>query len=826
MSSDQFLDEIWLKLSQVAVTGAQYNSGERLPHPKCLKGTRVDLLKYIHESLDDPEKNQLIWLHGTAGVGKSAVAFTVAETMRGLKVTEETNVEKRLAGTFFFSRKHTKRCTAGHFFATLAYQLATNFPSIRMDVSRAIRNNPALLNTDTPLRDQMEALFLQPLRKLRLRFPGCPPLSFVVDALDECTSKPEITDLILSLAQALREPDLPVTHILLTSRSESHIHKAFQNEEVRPLVREIPVRTSGDGISLDGVDVDNDICTFLQHSFEELESRHPDFPKLSTDDLAKLASRAGRRFIVASTMMKFIIDDEDKDPRDLLQLMLELTSKLLPGTEVYKFYDCILSTCADPKRAYMHLSIVAALTDPLPISQISSLLGPGLGRDVQTTLIQLRSFVDIPGASILPVNIHHSSIRDYVSNPSNCSLPQVREHDMPSPYSLLADSSFRLMMKEIPESTALLDALSGLMKQSNAMEHKDHSTLKNQLAFLVRAPEPVSVLICMLWLRGDRESDMQVWLETVDGSAWLQTWKGQRWLKTSKGRKWLQTQGGREWLQTEAGLTWKVSTSDSDSDASMPELLSVSDSESDDWKVDGRIYQNRDVFGLSGSSYQVKLGHKPKWLRTQGGQSWLQAKEGRRWLQANGGRDWLQSLGGRRWLTRKLGGRSWLQTQAGRDWLQTEGGRDWLQIQAGQDWLQTRTGWDWLQTQAGRNWLQTKAGRDWLHTDAGRDWLKSPDGPEWLKSPDGQDWLQTSHGQAWISTPAASVWVTLDEFSSMLEAVTQFTIVQELCLLPTFQVVRQFKSLPDFLMFPVFLALSLPLHHQHIVHQTGRSFML
>jgi hypothetical protein len=69
--------------------------------------------------------------------------------------------------------------------------------------------------------------------------------------------------------------------------------------------------------------------------------------------------------------------------------MLKLTSKLLPGTEVYKLklYDCIFSTCADPKRAYMHLSIVAALADPLSISQISTLLGPGLGRDVQTTLM-------------------------------------------------------------------------------------------------------------------------------------------------------------------------------------------------------------------------------------------------------------------------------------------------------------------------------------------------------------------------------------------------------------------------------------------------------
>ncbi|KAG2116158.1 hypothetical protein DEU56DRAFT_697071, partial [Suillus clintonianus] len=67
----------WARLSQVAAKGAEYNSRERQPHPKCLEGTRVDLLNYIHGSLDDPEKNRLIWLHGTAGDGKSAVAFTV-----------------------------------------------------------------------------------------------------------------------------------------------------------------------------------------------------------------------------------------------------------------------------------------------------------------------------------------------------------------------------------------------------------------------------------------------------------------------------------------------------------------------------------------------------------------------------------------------------------------------------------------------------------------------------------------------------------------------------------------------------------------------------
>ncbi|KAG1778085.1 hypothetical protein EV702DRAFT_940958, partial [Suillus placidus] len=61
----------WVMLSQVVVKGAQYNSPERQPHPKCLEATQVDLLNYTYRLLDDREKNQPIWLHdGTAGVGK------------------------------------------------------------------------------------------------------------------------------------------------------------------------------------------------------------------------------------------------------------------------------------------------------------------------------------------------------------------------------------------------------------------------------------------------------------------------------------------------------------------------------------------------------------------------------------------------------------------------------------------------------------------------------------------------------------------------------------------------------------------------------------
>ncbi|KAG2124948.1 hypothetical protein BD769DRAFT_1466437, partial [Suillus cothurnatus] len=47
----------------------------------------------------------------------------------------------------------------------------------------------------------------------------------------------------------------------------------------------------------------------------------------------------------------------------------------------------------------------------------------------------------------------------------------------------------------------------------------------------------------------------------------------------------------------------------------------------------------------------------------------------------------------------------------------------------------------------------------------------------------------------------------MEGFSSMLEAISNYIIVPQWALLPTFEAVQQFKCLPDFLMFPIFLAL-------------------
>ncbi|KAG0694291.1 hypothetical protein DFH29DRAFT_1072961 [Suillus ampliporus] len=111
----------------------------------------------------------------------------------------------------------------------------------------------------------------------------------------------------------------------------------------------------------------------------------------------------------------------------------------------------------------------------------------------------------------------------------------------------------------------------------------------------------------------------------------------------------------------------------------------------------------------------------------------------------------------------------------------------------------------------GKNWLQTD-GKDWLQTQDGRDWLQTKGGRDWLQTQSGQDWLQTPHGKEWQSTPAASTWVAMEEFSSTLEAISEYKVIPEYPPLPAFQAIQQFKNLPDFLMFPVFLALR---HQDH-----------
>lgn len=142
-----------------------------------------------------------------------------------------------------------------------------------------------------------------------------------------------------------------------------------------------------------------------------------------------------------------------------------------------------------------------------------TLLGPGQARDAETTLLQLRCVMKNSYRYSLLINIHHSSLRDYVSNPSICNLYQV-QHFIQS-HCLFAHSPFRLMMYNILGSTALLNAFLESKNKIRDRETRDQS-LKELLTFTIEPPEPLQVLMVLV-IQGDHHPGMTFWLETPDG---------------------------------------------------------------------------------------------------------------------------------------------------------------------------------------------------------------------------------------------------------------------------------------------------------------------
>ena len=125
-------------LSKNAVLSATHDSGESFDRPKCLENTRVAILKRLRDwVLGEAESENIMWLYGDAGAGKSAIAQTLAECFAS---------EKRLLGSFFFSRNDPQRATHYPLVATIAYHAATTVPQLAEPILSAVDRDPRIFD--------------------------------------------------------------------------------------------------------------------------------------------------------------------------------------------------------------------------------------------------------------------------------------------------------------------------------------------------------------------------------------------------------------------------------------------------------------------------------------------------------------------------------------------------------------------------------------------------------------------------------------------------------------------------------------------------------
>jgi len=372
-------DQVWEKLARAKAAGAEFNSeNESRTFSRCLEGTRIQLLDTLCTSMEKDDR-KLLWLFGEAGSGKSSVAYTVAERLRR---------KGCLAATFFFSLKSTDLNNTSLIYVTLAYQIGTLHYRAKEAIVKAIRNDPELLSHTKSREEQLEHLVKAPLRQLT-RIWGV-KRNIIVDAADEGGTR--IKSTVLSLAELLHDPSIPISHILITSRPYPPLVTISQGYTLVDLVSPIHMEDS---------EATQDVQTFLRHSFDEIyDARDLHIlhkkPWPSQAVISSLSRRIQGRFIVAATVARLIEKAERPDDR------LNLISNMYEGSvdtmafhldSIDSVYHYILSNCepADRRSGVECLSDIIALPMSLSTSTICSLFGVDIRKHISNGIISVYS---------------------------------------------------------------------------------------------------------------------------------------------------------------------------------------------------------------------------------------------------------------------------------------------------------------------------------------------------------------------------------------------------------------------------------------------------
>ncbi|THH05691.1 hypothetical protein EW146_g9832 [Bondarzewia mesenterica] len=146
-----------------------------LERDRCLPDTRKDILAKIHDWLHDFMAPNILLVNGVPGVGKSTVAATMADNLRGSSV---------LVSSFAFDRNETLRRTPMVLWRAVASELAKKYPPARALIAAKLRLGRIDLG-DTTAGDVFSQLIWEPLQACtdfgKDNFPVV-----IIDALDEC----------------------------------------------------------------------------------------------------------------------------------------------------------------------------------------------------------------------------------------------------------------------------------------------------------------------------------------------------------------------------------------------------------------------------------------------------------------------------------------------------------------------------------------------------------------------------------------------------------------------------------------------------------------
>ncbi|KAF5326859.1 hypothetical protein D9619_005145 [Psilocybe cf. subviscida] len=389
-------------LCQNTTPAALYGSSPSAKDPGCLHGTRVDIQDYIVKWLGDLESEVAMWMYGSAGVGKTAIAQTVAKSCAD---------RWQLSSAFFFFRSDDGRNSVKHLVATLAFEIQQQMPHTREAVCTPTATNPLIFSTS--LERQIKTIILPALSQPFPSMGDTPsaPMLLIIDGLDECKDTGMQQSIIRLFVSSLAATTTAIRHkILIVSRPESQIVSTFSSVDIARHVHHL---------RLDDWKSIADIKIYLRAELKEVRQTHPlrsylnaEWP--SDNWFNRLLDKSFGSFAYASSAIRYI-SSHDRNPDSSLHNLVGLTPDRASKAhaELDSLYRHILESL-DEKTCYT-VRMILCLYEYLgtnDVATLSSLLGKEKSI-IELAIIKVSSVIQFEKHRI---SYYHTSFNDFLQD--------------------------------------------------------------------------------------------------------------------------------------------------------------------------------------------------------------------------------------------------------------------------------------------------------------------------------------------------------------------------------------------------------------------------
>jgi len=363
-----------------------------------MEGTRTTILQEVEKEINNVNGLNVIWIRGSPGVGKSALAASIANRLED---------QKRHVITFRFDRTESTITTSA-LWRAVACDLARLYPSLRQQLAQG---NQGYSSSD--IDRLFKSLIEGPLSALIDAIPREELPVIVIDALDECgglkhdaSEKEDFRSLLHTLRRWSQVDHLKRLKLVITSRPEDHIKLIFPESISIHIV--IP---SGSNIRL-GDSASQDIRAFLESRLNDMDVK----PTWIAEALDYLVSGAAGIFIWATTVANFLEDD----PEARLHILRSRKGEddIEGMDDLFSLYTAIVRASfgrISKREVQGVISVIGAMIyakQPLRDDVLLMLPGVKIGNSNVMRLIR-KGLASVIGSGDI-LHFHHKSFEDYL----------------------------------------------------------------------------------------------------------------------------------------------------------------------------------------------------------------------------------------------------------------------------------------------------------------------------------------------------------------------------------------------------------------------------